>query len=83
MIRANKAPTRYHGLIGSLVFALLAVVLTYGAFSNAVVLDEQSKRYVVEFVKYQNIIITACVACALIDVLIYKQPASPEKKKSH
>ena len=83
MIRANKAPTRYHGLIGSLVFALLAVALTYGAFSNAVVLDEQSKRYVVEFVKYQNIIITACVTCALIDVLIYKKPASPEKKKSH
>lgn len=84
MMRAHKVSSKHHSIFGSLVFAALAVVLTYGAFSNAVVLDEQSKSYIVDFVKYQNIIITACVALALLSVLFYKKPAHhDEKHKKH
>lgn len=80
MMRSHKVSSRHHGVFGSLVFAVLGAVLTYGAFSNAVVLDAQSKLYVVEFVKYQNIIITVCVCLALLDVLFYKKPRSHEAK---
>ena len=80
MMRSHKVSSRHHSVFGSLVFAVLGAVLTYGAFSNAVVLDAQSKQYVVEFVKYQNIIITVCVCLALLDVLFYKKPRSHEAK---
>lgn len=80
MMRSHKVSSRHHSLFGSLVFAVLGVVLTYGAFSNAVTLDAQSKQYIVEFVKYQNIIITTCVCLAILDVLFYKKPRSHEAK---
>lgn len=70
MIRAPKVASRFHAITGSILFAVLGVMLTYGAFSNAVVLDEASKGYVLEMVKYQNIIITACVGLALVGVLV-------------
>lgn len=74
MMRMPKVSSHHHGIFGSLVFAVLGVMLTYGAFSNAVVLDEASKQYVLEFVKYQNIIITACVSLAMFEVLFHKKP---------
>ena len=74
LFRSHKMSSKYHSIFGSIMFAALGVVLTYGAFSNAVVLDNQSESYIVEFVKYQNIIITACVALALLSVLFYKKP---------
>lgn len=80
MLRSHKVPSKHHSVFGSLVFAVLGVILTYGAFSNAVVLDEQSKHYIVDFVKYQNIIITVCVCFAILDVLLYKKPRSHEAK---
>ncbi len=80
MFRAQKMSSKYHSLFGSIVFALLAVTLTYGAFSNAVVLDEQSKGYLIDFVKYQNAIITACVCFAVLEVLFYKKPHRHDEK---
>lgn len=81
MFRSHKMSSKYHSVLGSIMFAALGVVLTYGAFSNAVVLDEQSKEYIVDFVKYQNTIITACVAMALLSVLFYKKPVRHEEKR--
>ncbi len=80
MMRTQKVASKHHSLFGSLVFAVLAAVLTYGAFSNAVILDEQSKHYIVDFVKYQNIIITVCVCIAILDVLFYHKPRTHESK---
>ena len=82
MLRAPKHSKHWHSIVGSIVFALLGVVLTYGAFSNAVVLDEASKSTVLEIVKYQNIAITACVGLAVLEILFYKKPhARGEKHK--
>lgn len=83
MFRAHKTPSQLHSILGSLAFAALGVVLTYGAFSNAVVLDEQSKQYIVEFVKYQNIIITVGVVLALLSVLLYRKPHEHHEEKRH
>lgn len=74
MVRSPKVSSRSRGVVGALLFAILGVMLTYGAFSNAVVLDEASKSYVRNIVKYQNIAITACVTCAVFEVLFYRRP---------
>lgn len=81
MIRMPKVSSHYHSIFGSIVFAVLGVMLTYGAFSNAVVLDEASKQYALEFVKYQNIIITVCVGYALLEVLVYRKPAEHHEER--
>lgn len=81
MARSHKVSSHYRSIVGGLVFAVLAVLLTYGAFSNAVVLDASSKQYALEIVKYQNIIITICVCLAIIEVLFYKKPHSHEARK--
>ena len=80
MFRAHKVSSHHHSLWGSIVFAVLGVMLTYGAFSNAVVLDEASKQYVLQMVNYQNIITTVCVVFALCEVLFYKKPVTHGKK---
>ena len=74
MFRSQKASSHYRSIIGSLVFAVLGVMLTYGAFSNAVVLDDASKQYVLEIVKYQNAVVTACILLAIVEVLFYRKP---------
>lgn len=82
MMRSPKASSRGHSIVSAVIFAVLGVVLTYGAFSNAVVLDAASKSYVLEIVKYQNIAITTCVGLALLEILIYKKHhAHGEKHK--
>lgn len=74
MFRSHKVSSHYRSIVGSLVFAILGAMLTYGAFSNAVVLDDASKQYVLEIVKYQNAVITACILLAVIEVLFYRKP---------
>ncbi len=81
MLRSAKVRAHHHAIVGSIVFALLAVMLTYGAFANAVVLDEASKHYVVQLLAYDKIIITAAIVIALLDVLFYKKPLPREKNK--
>jgi len=80
MFRAHKVSSHYRSIVGSLVFAVLGVMLTYGAFSNAVVLDEASKQYVLQIVNYQNMIITVCVVFALLEVLFYRKPIVHSKR---
>ena len=80
MLRSHKVSSHHHSLWGSIVFAVLGVMLTYGAFSNAVILDDASSQYVLQMVKYQNIITTACVVFALGEVLFHKKPAAHGKK---
>lgn len=73
MFRAPKTHSNLHSIFGAVLFAVLGAILTYGAFSNAVVLDEASKSTVLEIVKYQNLAITVCVGLALLEVLFYKK----------
>ncbi|MGB4957813.1 MAG: hypothetical protein WBO49_05155 [Candidatus Saccharimonas sp.] len=81
MTRAPKTHSKVHSIFGALIFAILGTILTYGAFSNAVVLDEASKSYVLTMVNYQNIAITACVGLAVLEVLFYKKPQSHSEKR--
>lgn len=81
MFRAHKVSSHYRSVVGSLVFAILGAMLTYGAFSNAVVLDQASKQYVLEIVKYQNIAITVCIVLATIEILLYKKPHTSGTKR--
>ena len=81
MIRASKVRAHHHAIFGSIVFATLAVMLTYGAFANAVVLDDASKTYVVQLLAYDKIIITACIVLAIGDVLFYRKPYSQDRHK--
>ena len=82
MTRAPKVSGHHHAWFSSLVFAVLSVVLTYGAFSNAVILDDASKDIVRQMVHYQPRVTTAAILLATMDVLLYRRPALA-KKKSH
>ena len=81
MFRAQKVSSHYRSIVGSVVFAVLGALLTYGAFSNAVVLDESSRQYVIEFVKYQNIAITVCVVLAVVEVVFHSKTRARAKKE--
>ena len=81
MIRAPKMASKHHGWFGSLVFAVLGVMLTYGAFSNAVVLDEGSKEVVRQIFSYEAIIITVAILCSIAEVFLYRKPRVNDKRK--
>ncbi len=85
MVKTPKMRAHHHGIFGSIVFAVLGTMLTYAAFSNAVILDSQSRQYVLEMVKYQNVIVTVCVVLAIADVIFYRKPVplTDKKRKSH
>ncbi len=70
MSRSPRAHAHHRRVIGSALFALLAVMLTYGAFVNAVVLDESSKQYITQLISYEKIIITVCLVLAIVDILL-------------
>lgn len=81
MLRSAKVRAHHHAIFGSIVFAVLAGMLTYGAFANAVILDEASKQYIEQLLSYDKIIITVAIVCALLDVLFYKKPHPYDKHK--
>ncbi len=81
MIRSHKASALHHAIVGSLIFAVLAVMLTYGAFANAVILDEASTSYVTTLLSYDKIIITVAIVAALFEVLFYRKPHASSKHK--
>ncbi len=83
MLRQQKVSSHYHSILGSIVFAVLGVLLTYAAFSNAVVLDAASKQYALEIAKYQPITITACISMAVLEVLLHKKPHHGHESKKH
>lgn len=80
MTRATKAHSLSHQTYSSLVFAALATMLTYGAFANAVVLDETSSKIVLQLLPYDSVIITACIALALLDVVYHRKTPLKHKK---
>lgn len=81
LVKAKKVAHHRHATFTSLVFAVLAVMLTYGAFANAVILDEASRQYIEQMLAYDKIIITAAIIFALADVLFYKKPVVHDDKK--
>lgn len=74
LARSPKSVKRHHRMVSCLVFAVLGVLLTYGAFSNAVVLDEQSKQIVLSILAYERWILTACIVLAVGEVIILHHP---------
>ena len=81
MARSHRVAQRHHGIVSSLVFAVLAVMLTYGAFVNAVVLDDGSQVFVTQLLAYDKIIITVAIVMALGEVLFYKKPHARDEHK--
>lgn len=81
MVRSHKARASHHSIVGSLIFAVLAVMLTYAAFANGVVLDEASKEYVQIFLQYDEIVITVAIVAALLDVLFYRKSHASDRHK--
>lgn len=81
MTRSPKMASKHHGLFGSLVFATLGVMLTYAAFSNAVVLDEGSKEIVRQIFAHEAVITTTAIALAVLEVLLYRKPHPHDKHR--
>jgi hypothetical protein len=81
MTRAPKVSSHHHGIVGSLVFAVLAVMLTYAAFSNAVVLDAGSEEIVKQIFEYQAVITTVAIVLAILEVVFYKAPHARDHHK--
>ena len=81
MIRSPKMTHHAQKIASSIVFAVLGVMLTYGAFTNAVVLDSASEQYVTQFMKYDAIIITVAIVAAIGEVLFHKKRAHYERHK--
>lgn len=85
MTRATKAHSLSHQVYGSVVFAALATMLTYGAFANAVILQEPSRNIVLQLLPYDGVIITTCIVLALVDVVYHRKhhTGANKRKKSH
>lgn len=77
LVKSPKAGKKRHGFSSSVVFAVLGALLTYGAFSNAVVLDDQSKQVVLNILNYEKWILTACIVLAVMEVLAFHKPRHP------
>jgi len=82
--RGPKVGKHHHGILGSLLFAALAVMLTYGAFSNAVVFDSGSRHIVELIMAQEKWITTGAIILAIIEVLVFHKPHSlDEHGRSH
>ena len=77
LLRSPKVAKKHHGALSSVVFAVLGVMLTYGAFSNAVVLDEQSRHIVSSILDYERWILTGGILLAIFEVLLFHKPRHP------
>lgn len=74
LMKSPRTSRKHHRLLSSLVFAVLGVMLTYGAFSNAVVLDSQSQQVVLQILAYERWILTAGIVLAILEVLMFHKP---------
>ncbi len=81
MVRAPKRTKHHHGIIGGLIFAALGTMITYGAFSNAVVMDDGSVEIVKQLLSYQAWVITACIAIAVLEILLMKNTHRDHRKR--
>lgn len=80
MFRAPRARGGLRSLVSCLVFAVLAAMLTYGAFSGAVVLDDASRQYALDIIRWQNVVITAAIALVLLEIVFARSELSRKKK---
>lgn len=60
--------------VGSLVFAMLAIVLLLEPLSAALVIDEGGKPLFEFLQRYQNILITLGLSFAVVDLLLTRSP---------
>ena len=82
MVRAGRVSSRLHNVVGSLVFAMFAAILTYGAFHAAVEMDDASRQYAAYITQYRHTIITTCIVYAIVEISFRRQPhASVADKK--
>ncbi len=83
LIKSPREHKKHHRTVSSLVFAVLGVMLTYGAFSNAVMLDTNSQAIVMQIIAYERWILTGCIALALGEVLMFHAPAQHAERHKH
>ena len=83
MFRSPKALSMLHSVISSLVFAALAVMLTYPAFEKAVVLDEASQTGADQLLGYAPVIITTGIVLGLLEVLLHKKHPHGAHDRKH
>ena len=81
LAKSPKTHAKHHKVFGSIVFAVLGVMLTYGAFSNAVILDEQSKKIVLQVLQYEKWIITVAIVLAIGEVLAFHKPQHHQEQR--
>ncbi len=85
MIRSHRVSSQRRSIIGSVIFAVLAVMLTYDAFVNAVVLDDASRQYAAQIIQYRSSVITVCIVIALLETITHRKAhhaATDNKKKA-
>ena len=85
MSRSTGAHGLLHRAYSGVVFALLGVVLTLPAFRAAVAVDANSQQLMTQVMTYQPLIITACIALALVDILYHRKHKEhgAHRKKEH
>lgn len=70
---------QYWRLIGSAMFALLAITLLLDPLGNALVMDANGKAVYVFLNQYKNIIISAALVLSIFDLFLAKTP-KPSKE---
>lgn len=83
LAKSPRAGRKRHSVLSSLVFAVLGVMLTYGAFSNAVVLDSGSEQVVKQIVAQERWILTGGILLAVVEVLAFHKPRHHTESSSH
>lgn len=81
--RGVKVRSHIDALIAGLVFALLAVMLTYESFTSLVVMDAASQGIVAAIVPYKSLTVTICLVYALFDVMAKHSHKGHDSKRSH
>ena len=66
-------------VFGSLLFALLAVVLLLEPLGSAFIIEGLGEQVFVLLTEYRVAIITACLGIAIIDLMLTKTPKIPAK----
>lgn len=72
--------TAWQRMVGSLIFAMLAIVLLLEPLGAALVIDEAGKPLFEFLQRHQNILITAGLTFAVVDLLLTR---SPKGHKEH
>lgn len=68
-------------LIGSIGFAVLALLLLLGPLSGALILDESSQNVLNQVAKYEAMLVAAGVAAAVVDMIMAHAPRIGRSKK--